>query len=578
MPFNPQDRMRDTTTSTSSPFTLAVSSPTQAQNFSGLADGDTVPVEFRHSMVTTEWMMALCTYNTSGPTLTVIGVYASNLGYRQAVTFSAGTIYAICNPSAKRVLHTPDPNTYIDAASWVRRFKAADFQLTGTADNTAVSSWPNKAGSGPAVQASGTLQPVLQTGNESGGLSIVRFDGSNDYLRTVAGSASLTGDFYMAAVVKLNALGSYQTILAFGEEATGKRRELLIKDNNHVQFNGYNADVDTSLTVTTGVVYFLEVSCISGVVTVYANGTSIGTGSPSLNSYTGTTITLGANNAGTENASMDLSEAWFYGAAPSNELRARNMIYVEETYGVTLANNSPLTASLLTYDAHGQAVRSGVSDDGTIIRGIDRRMYMSGAVGASPGLVHTLTSTGTGNVLRCQALDLNSYSAVFCPAYDVALTDEGYGAAFGFGNPSTGAYACSFREAYNLLSATFIAHRIIQSNNDGGLQVYRRMQFDSTTADITFYQRDSAYPSETPIITLKGNGDIVPGSAALATNATAGFLNIPSCAGTPIGTPTVYTGRVPLVYDSTNHILYLYEGSAWKKAVASLVTGAITWQ
>lgn len=52
--------------------------------------------------------------------------------------------------------------------------------------------------------------------------------------------------------------------------------------------------------------------------------------------------------------------------------------------------------------------------------------------------------------------------------------------------------------------------------------------------------------------------------AALATNATEGFLYIPSCAGTPTGVPTAVTGKIPLVYDSTNHVLYARSGGAWR--------------
>lgn len=59
------------------------------------------------------------------------------------------------------------------------------------------------------------------------------------------------------------------------------------------------------------------------------------------------------------------------------------------------------------------------------------------------------------------------------------------------------------------------------------------------------------------------NGSTVIGTAALATNATDGFLYVPSCAGTPTGVPTTQTGTVPLVYDTTNEILYAYVNGAW---------------
>ena len=48
----------------------------------------------------------------------------------------------------------------------------------------------------------------------------------------------------------------------------------------------------------------------------------------------------------------------------------------------------------------------------------------------------------------------------------------------------------------------------------------------------------------------------------IATNATDGFLYIPSCAGTPTGVPNrIITGSRPMIWDSTNKKLYVYDGS-----------------
>lgn len=60
--------------------------------------------------------------------------------------------------------------------------------------------------------------------------------------------------------------------------------------------------------------------------------------------------------------------------------------------------------------------------------------------------------------------------------------------------------------------------------------------------------------------TVSNLGNVVVGSAALATTDTDGFLYITSCAGAPTGVPTAYTGRVALQYDSTNNKLYVYDG------------------
>lgn len=63
--------------------------------------------------------------------------------------------------------------------------------------------------------------------------------------------------------------------------------------------------------------------------------------------------------------------------------------------------------------------------------------------------------------------------------------------------------------------------------------------------------------------TLKINGALIGGSAALATTATDGFWYVPSCAGVPTGVPTAFTGTIPMIADSTNNKLYIYSGGNW---------------
>lgn len=60
-------------------------------------------------------------------------------------------------------------------------------------------------------------------------------------------------------------------------------------------------------------------------------------------------------------------------------------------------------------------------------------------------------------------------------------------------------------------------------------------------------------------------GDAV-GSGSLATNATTGFIYVPTCAGTPSGTPATVSGYAPIVVNTTNHKLYFYSGGSWRDA------------
>jgi hypothetical protein len=56
------------------------------------------------------------------------------------------------------------------------------------------------------------------------------------------------------------------------------------------------------------------------------------------------------------------------------------------------------------------------------------------------------------------------------------------------------------------------------------------------------------------------------GAPDLAADATTGFLWVPSCDGTPTGTPEALTGFCPLVVDRTNSKLYFYSDGAWRDA------------
>lgn len=64
---------------------------------------------------------------------------------------------------------------------------------------------------------------------------------------------------------------------------------------------------------------------------------------------------------------------------------------------------------------------------------------------------------------------------------------------------------------------------------------------------------------------------IVGATNALATNATAGFLHIPSSAGNPTGTATEFTGKTPMVYDTTNNEIFFYNitDNTWRSVAVT---------
>ena len=87
---------------------------------------------------------------------------------------------------------------------------------------------------------------------------------------------------------------------------------------------------------------------------------------------------------------------------------------------------------------------------------------------------------------------------------------------------------------------------------------------EGSESNLRFYT-GGATEVERMRITATGNV-VAGGSVALATTATNGFLYVPTCAGTPTGTPTAITGMAPIVVNTTNNKLYFYSGGAWRDA------------
>ena len=96
---------------------------------------------------------------------------------------------------------------------------------------------------------------------------------------------------------------------------------------------------------------------------------------------------------------------------------------------------------------------------------------------------------------------------------------------------------------------------------------------DSIGKDVSFYAGGTLATDEKMRITSTGN--ITIGLNALDTAATNGFLYLPGCAGTPTGTPTTFSSRTPVVFDTTNKLLYYYI-SGWNPTVGTDSTQTLT--
>lgn len=109
---------------------------------------------------------------------------------------------------------------------------------------------------------------------------------------------------------------------------------------------------------------------------------------------------------------------------------------------------------------------------------------------------------------------------------------------------------------------------LFQWRTGGSVRAQMNVQkVGATAAGQVYFQPFDTGGSAVNTLFIDYLGNVVSGPwAAIATNATNGFLYVPSCAGTPTGAPTSFTGKIPLVVDSTNNKLYFYSGGSWRDA------------
>jgi len=117
-----------------------------------------------------------------------------------------------------------------------------------------------------------------------------------------------------------------------------------------------------------------------------------------------------------------------------------------------------------------------------------------------------------------------------------------------------GAFFVGFAGSTNTLAGFGDSARFVGGTPDASVMVF------AGAVPLTFYANGGERAR------IDANGNIICGTAAIATNATNGFLYVPGCAGTPTGTPTTVTGRSPIVVDTTNNKLYFYSGGQWRDA------------
>ena len=126
------------------------------------------------------------------------------------------------------------------------------------------------------------------------------FDGDDDY---ISFPFQESGNYTISAWFKLD-VAQTSIVVNWGDQATGERRSLLIWNGGsggyHVYSSTYGSNIAGSTVLSTGVWYHASVTVdvSDGSAKVYLNGSLDGSGTNTINSFTGTTGEIGRQPSG----------------------------------------------------------------------------------------------------------------------------------------------------------------------------------------------------------------------------------------------------------------------------------------
>jgi hypothetical protein len=235
-----------------------------------------------------------------------------------------------------------DPTDIADLLLWL------DADDIAQSDNTAVSAWADASGgSWSAAQASGTLQPTYQT-NEINGHAVVRFDGSNDYLKITSFATGGGNTLTAYAVFKASTPGSEKVVLQHFDPWNSNTGGwmLTIKSSGKSGF-GHKGNVglsnaDTTADTADGTTHIVRVlydmTLSTNEVTAFVDGvSSTGTYANNNNNATafGTSnFGIGGTPGGGSPAAIDIAEIAIWSRALTTQENLDMVDYLQTKYGL----------------------------------------------------------------------------------------------------------------------------------------------------------------------------------------------------------------------------------------------------
>lgn len=218
---------------------------------------------------------------------------------------------------------------------------------------------------------------------------------------------------------------------------------------------------------------------------------------------------------------------------------------------------SPVTSQgdLIIGNGLGQAVRLGLGGNGTILT--------SNGTTAS----WQLPATSGGTVTSVAVTSANGVSA----SVSNATTTPNLTFSLGAITPSSITMASGnqfFTNLGGIGGTNYLALGLTGVNLRLGVAgTLDALMTGTDVGDVVLNYTGSLFmghAGQAPKLLVDNNDNVVLGSSAVSTSATDGFTYITTTTGQPLGTPTSFAGRQPMVIDTTNGVMYFYTGVTWK--------------
>lgn len=552
-----------------------------------------------------EWEIGIGTLLTTG-TLSRDTVIASSNG-GALVNFSSGTKRVFCSAPTRALVPDQDSKT-----GFVLTTDGTDPLWTQTLNGITIGNTSPAAGAFTTLSASSTVSGAGFSTYLASPPAIGGTAPAAGAFTTLSASSTVSGSGFSTYLASPPAIGS-------GTPAAGAFTTL--SSSSTTTLNGTTIPASKTL-VTTADTQTLTGKTISGADNTLSN---IGNASLTNSAITvnGTPISLGGSvsispmvypGAG---VAVSTGSAWgtsktapsgdLVGTSDSQTLTGKTISGANNT--LSAIGNASLTNSAITFGATSQALGSTVSALNAVSIG-----QSTAAAGAFTTLSASSTVSGTGfstylasppaiggTTPAAGKFSSLEYTGAFTGGtgvitigttqfYKNAGGNVGVGTSTVSSNAKFTVYAYTTSVPSSTEYTMWLKGGYAGENGDGGAIAFSTASSSAITnpnqaatairslntyasqsngeqGDLAFYTNKylgpNSYSGLTERLRLDSSGNVRVGTAALATNATAGFFYIPTCAGTPTGTPAAFTGLAPMVIDSTNNKMYIYSGGSW---------------